>query len=136
MLYYKGNSNRSLLFTSFVQLILDLNGIVSKEEDMLEAPKILEESEVSMMICYMDTNDVYYYLEKLGRNIFYGQIMEPKKDSIVESGSFDVGVLSVDARAYFDELFGNIMEDNQVHEEQIMSCIEVMAKEVDEVEKS
>lgn len=103
---------------------------------MLEAPKILEESEVSMMIYYMDTNGVYYYLEKLGRKIFYGQIMEPKKDSIVESGSSDVGVLSADARAYFDELFGNIMEDNQVHEEQIMNCIEAMDKEVDEVEKS
>lgn len=49
MLHCKENSKRSLFFTSFVQLILELNEIVSKEEDLLEAPKILEEFGVSMM---------------------------------------------------------------------------------------
>lgn len=48
------------------------------------------------------------------------QIVEPKKDFIDGVGSSSVGVLFDDTRAYFDKLFGNIMADNQIREDQIM----------------
>lgn len=64
MLYYKENPKRPVFFTSFVHMILDLNGIMSKKEYLVEAPKILDESGVSMMRYYKDTDGVYYYLER------------------------------------------------------------------------
>lgn len=64
MLNFKENPNRSLFFAFFVQLILELNGIVSMEENLLEAQKILEKSRVSLMRYYRDKDGVYYYLEK------------------------------------------------------------------------
>lgn len=54
----KDNPKGPLFFTSFMQLILEANGIVSKEEDLVEASKILDKSGVSMMRYYRDTYDV------------------------------------------------------------------------------
>lgn len=49
-----------MFFNSFVLIILEINGIVSKEEDMVEALKILDEYRVSMTMYYRDTNNVCY----------------------------------------------------------------------------
>lgn len=52
---------------------------------------------------------------------------------INKDSSPTVGVLSTDARAYFDELVEKIMVDNQVREDQIMSQIEFVAKDAKEI---
>lgn len=93
---------------------------------MLKSPKILEESEVSIMRNFHDTDCVYYYLEKSGRKMYDDWIVKPRKDYTIEDGSFDAGVLSTDVRAYFDELFGKFMVDNQVHENRFLSHIKIM----------
>lgn len=59
-----------------------------------------------MMRYYCDKDGIYYYLEKLGRKVYDGRIVGPEKSSTYEVGSYDVGVMFADARAYFDELFG------------------------------
>lgn len=56
--HYKHNPKGPLFFTSFMQLILKTNGIVSKEEDLVKASKILDKSGFSMMRYYRDTYDV------------------------------------------------------------------------------
>lgn len=99
---------------------------------MVEAPNILDEYGVSMMRYYRDTDNLYYYLEKLGWKVYDGKIMELEKSFTNHVGSSGVGLLSVDARFYFDEFFRKIMEDNHVWEERIMSRIEVVAKEAEE----
>ncbi|KAI5397880.1 hypothetical protein KIW84_063625 [Lathyrus oleraceus] len=80
MLYYKAEPKSPLFFSSFVHMILEINRIMSKEEDFEEAPKILDESGVSMMIYYRDTNGVYHYLEKYEQNVYDDKIVEPVKD--------------------------------------------------------
>lgn len=42
MFHSKETPNWSLFFTSFVKFILELNGIISDEVDLLEAPKKVE----------------------------------------------------------------------------------------------
>lgn len=103
-----------------------------ENNDLLEAPKFLKEYEVSMTRYYRDKDNVYCYLEKSGNKVYDDQIKEQEKNSTDEAGSSDVGGLSADARAYFDELFEKIMADNQFQEDQIMDRIEVVAKEVKE----
>lgn len=101
----QGESKQVLVFTSFIQLILELNGVMSKEEDILEAPKILEESRVSMMRYYRDKDGVYYYVEKPNRKVCDDRIVGPEKSSTNKASSSDVGVLFAVARDYFDEFF-------------------------------
>lgn len=67
-----------------------------------------------MMRYCRDKDNVYYYLEKPDMKVYDEQIIEPQKSYTDENGSSDVGVPSTDARAYFDELFGKIMVDNQI----------------------
>lgn len=71
-------------------------------------------------------------MEKSGRKFYVDQIVELEKSSTSETGSSDAGVLSANVRAYFNELFGKIMENNQVREDRIMSHIEAMVKEAEE----
>lgn len=50
-----------------MQMTLEINGIVSKEDDPVEASKILDEFVVSKMRYYRDSNGNYYYLEEFRR---------------------------------------------------------------------
>lgn len=62
--------------------------------------------------------------------------MKPKKkngtSSTGETSLSYVGLLITDAKAYFDDWFGKILDDNHVHEDPIMGRIEAMAKEAEE----
>ncbi|KAL5057062.1 hypothetical protein RYX36_028666 [Vicia faba] len=64
MIHYKDNLKRPLFFSYFVQQILEVNMIVSKEEDLTRAPKILDYGGVSKMRYYKDSNGDYYYLKE------------------------------------------------------------------------
>lgn len=48
------------------------------------------------------TLDVYYYLEKSGRQLYDDQIMVQMKDPSDEADASGTGLLSINARAYFD----------------------------------
>lgn len=73
-------------------MILELNGFVPKEEDLVEVPKILDESGVFMMRYYWDTNDIYYYLEKSDRKVYDDRIVELVKDHTDEVGASSIGL--------------------------------------------
>lgn len=53
-------------------------------------------------------------------------------NSIRETGSSSVGLLTINVEMYFDDWFGKMLDDNKVCEDQIMSRIEVVSKEVEE----
>lgn len=57
------NPKRPIPFSSFVQMILQLNGIECKDEDLTESPKILDYGVVAKMIYCNDLNGDYYYLK-------------------------------------------------------------------------
>lgn len=99
---------------------------------MLDALKILEESVIYTMSYYCDKDGVYYYLEKSDMKVYDNHIVEPDKSSTDEAGSSGLGVLSTNARAYFDKLFGKIMAYNQVYENWIMGRIEDVVKDAEE----
>lgn len=64
-------------FSSFVELILELNGIVSKEEDLVEAPNISNEFGVSMMKYYKDSDGVYDI------QVYDDRIVKSMKDTLI-----------------------------------------------------
>ncbi|CAI8597995.1 unnamed protein product [Vicia faba] len=116
MLFYKENPNKPIFYFSFVHMILKINGIKSKEEDLVEAPKILDECGVSMMRYYRDTDGMYYYLEKSGRKVYDDKIVEPIKDPSNETSESSFGFLSVDVKTYLDEMVEKILVENQIRE--------------------
>lgn len=59
MLHCRDNPNRPLFFSSFAHMIPKIIGIVSKEEDLTEAPKIIDYRGSSKMIYYRDSNGDY-----------------------------------------------------------------------------
>lgn len=56
MIHCRDNSKRPLFFSSFVKLIIEVNGIASKEEDLIEAPKILNYYGFYKMRYYKDND--------------------------------------------------------------------------------
>lgn len=56
----RDNPKRPMFFSSFVKLILEVNEIVSKKEDLVEAPKIFDEFGVYKMRYYKDTHGDYF----------------------------------------------------------------------------
>lgn len=85
MIYYRDNPKRAFFFSLFVQMILEINGIASKEAALVEAPKILDESVISKMRYYRDSKGDYYYLEQSGRKIYDDKVVEPTKDPFVKA---------------------------------------------------
>lgn len=63
MIHYMDNIKRPIFFSSFVQMILQLNGIEWKDEELNESPMILDYGAVAKMRYYKDLNVDYYYLE-------------------------------------------------------------------------
>ncbi|CAI8612604.1 unnamed protein product [Vicia faba] len=124
--YSKDNPKTPLFLYSFMQLILEVNDIVSKLEDRLKAPKIMDYFGVSNMRYYRDTNGDYYYLEEYSQKVYDDKIMDLIKDpSNDASGSFS-SLLFAYVKSYIDELVGKIF-DNQIREERIMAHIDNMA---------
>lgn len=60
MIHCRDNPKIPLLYSSFVQMILDLNGSMCKEKELTESPKILDYGGVKKMRYYRDTNGEYY----------------------------------------------------------------------------
>lgn len=56
MIHCRDNLKRPLFFFSFVQMILELNRIVCKEEDLIESPKILDYGGDAKLRYYRDNN--------------------------------------------------------------------------------
>ncbi|KAL5082020.1 hypothetical protein RYX36_010441 [Vicia faba] len=117
-----------LSISKFVAKNIEVNGIVSNEEDLVEDLTIMDEYRVSMMRYYRYIDGVYYYLEKSGRQMYDDRIMETVKDPSNEVGASSYGLLSTDVKTYLDKLVRNILEDNKVKEEIIMGKIEVVVK--------
>lgn len=108
MLFYQGNPNKPLFYSSFVQMILEINGIMSSKDDLVESPKVLDEYGVSMMRYYRDTDGVYYYLEKSGRKIYDDKIVKSLKGPSNEASVFTYGLSSAEVNIYLDDLVGKI----------------------------
>ncbi|CAI8600464.1 unnamed protein product [Vicia faba] len=129
MLFCKENPNRPLFYSYFVHMILEINGIKSKEEDLVEAPKIMDEYRVSMMRYYSETDGVYYNIGKYGRKVYDDKIVERVKDPSYEASGSSFGLLPVDVKTYLDELVWKILADKKIREKGIMACIDSVSKE-------
>ncbi|CAI8592039.1 unnamed protein product [Vicia faba] len=131
MIIFRDNKKRPLFYSSFVHMILEINGVVSKEEDLVGASLIMDEYVVSKMRYYRDTTGMYYYLEKYGRKSYDDQIVEPKKDSNDEAGDpSNIGTTSyayVNVKTLLDVMPQKLLVDISIREDRIMACIDAMA---------
>lgn len=71
-----------------------------------------------------------------GNWVYEDRIVKPKNKKASSSGeeysSSSAILLSDGVKAYFDDWFGKILDDNQVREDQIMSQMEVVVREEEE----
>lgn len=130
MIHRKDNPKRALLFSYIVQLILNVSGIVSKEEDMVESQKIMDYYGVSKMRYYRDPDGDYYYLGEPGRHVYDDKVVEPIKNPSDEPNGPSFGSLS--ANLDLHELVGYILDGNQSREDMIITHIDSVAKESEE----
>lgn len=49
---------------------LELNGVTSAEEDLVEASKLVDSTAIKLMCYFQDDNGVYYYLDNIGRYVY------------------------------------------------------------------
>lgn len=115
-----------------MQLVLEVIGIKSKEEDLVETHKIMDHCGVYKMGYYTDTNGEYYYLKESSRKVYDDKIVEPVKDPSDEPSGSSYSFLSTDLKSYLDEMVGKILADNHIIEERIMAHIDSVAKESEE----
>lgn len=102
-------------YSSFVQMILELNGIVCKEEELVDSPKILDYGGIAKKRYYKDTNGDYYYLEDSNRKIYDNKVMEPVKEVVEAINPSDIGVTSsasANAKTLLDEMLQKLLADN------------------------
>lgn len=123
---------RPIFFSYFVQMILQMNGIECKNEDLTESPKVIDYNVVAKMRQYKDLNGNYYYLEDSGIHIYDGKIVEHEKKAAETTGPFaaSVGVAystSPDVKTLIKDMLHTLLVDNQVREDWIMACIDVIA---------
>lgn len=69
----------SLFFSSFIQFILELNGITFIEKELVKALKHVDSTAISLMCYYQDKNKKYYYLDTDGSRVYEDRIVKPKK---------------------------------------------------------
>lgn len=147
--YSETSSHVPLLFSSFIQVILDLNGISSADEDLVKTPKPIDSNVISLMHYFKDENNVYYYLDNVGRYIYEDKIevlegldIKHKKKNMMSiivpghigsssstSPSSSDRLLSNDAKAYLDGLVSKIMVDSHIREKHFHVHIDLVAKE-------
>ncbi|KAL5072979.1 hypothetical protein RYX36_011963 [Vicia faba] len=116
-----------LSISKLVSENIEISGIKSKEEDLVEVPKIMDECRVSMMRYYSETDGVYYNLRKYGRKVYDDKILEQVKDPSYEASRSSSSLLSVDLKTYLDELVRKILADKKI--KQIMAFIDSVSKE-------
>ncbi|KAL5057551.1 hypothetical protein RYX36_029155 [Vicia faba] len=78
---------------------------------------------------YKDENREYNFLHTDGCLIYEDRIVNPPDEGLSLSCA---GFLSSDVKAYFNEWLGNILADNQVQEECMMTHIEGVSNEREE----
>lgn len=137
-----GNSKRSLFFSSFIQFILELNGIHSEEDDLHEAPKAFDKSIIKFMRYYLDEDGVYYFFDNHGRYVDEDRIEESEEVLAIKKKSASTpnhicsssdmssssdGLLSTTAKAYFDEWLSKILAYSQAREARIHDHIDMVA---------
>lgn len=69
----------NLFFSSFIQFILELNGVTSAEEDLVEASTLVDSTAIKLMRYFQDDKGVYYYLDNIGRYVYEDIIYFPEK---------------------------------------------------------
>ncbi|CAI8604088.1 unnamed protein product [Vicia faba] len=107
--YCSSSKKWSLFFSSFTQFILELNGVTSAEEDLVEVPKPVEEKRISSASGFHVASE------------HNGSSSSMPYRSL---GSF----LSADSKAYFDTLVRKILPNSQAREFHIHAHIDVVAK--------
>lgn len=126
----------SLFFYSLIQFILEFNGIISTDAKLVKAPRLIDSIVISLMHYYKDKNKMYYLLHINDRWIYEDKIFKSKKKKRAsftnEDDPSSAVLLSDDAKVYFDDWFGRLLDDNHVREDQIMDRVEVVAKDVEE----
>lgn len=107
MIYYRHNPNRSIYFSSFVMMILQLNDIKCKEGDLIDSPKILGYGVVEKMGYYKDLNGDYYYLEDSGRKIYDDKFLEKEvteMNDLSTVGGSAATFTSIDVKTLLDDV--------------------------------
>ncbi|KAL5055995.1 hypothetical protein RYX36_036677 [Vicia faba] len=116
IVYCRDTKKDPLFYSLFVKLLLEVNGIVPKEDDQFLTLTILDYDGVSKMRYYRDSDDdSYFYLEDSGKEVYDNKIVGPPVDHIVASSSSTPSTsLFVEFKSYVDELVGRILYDNQI----------------------
>ncbi|KAI5430597.1 hypothetical protein KIW84_034983 [Lathyrus oleraceus] len=102
MIYYRDNPKKPISFSSFVMMILQLNGIEGKKEELIESLMILHYGDVSKKSYYMDYTGDCYYLDTSGRRIYDDKIVEkepPETNGSSTAGGSAATSTSVDVKA-------------------------------------
>ncbi|KAL5074970.1 hypothetical protein RYX36_013954, partial [Vicia faba] len=131
---YFGDTKKDLLFySSFIQCILEANKIVPKEDDQFITLKILDYGGVSKMRYFLDSDDgSYFYHEDSGRKVYDNKIVDPPIDPIVApTSSTPFGSFPIESKSYLDNIFGILMDDNQIIEDRIKARIYSVARETE-----
>lgn len=76
--HYRTSLKRSFFYSSFIQLILELNGITSTDEELVKELKPLDSITISLM-CYSQDKKEYYYLHTNGSLVFEDMFVKLKK---------------------------------------------------------
>lgn len=114
-------------------MILLLNGIECKDEELTESTKILNYGVVAKMRYERDLNvDYYYYLQDSGRHIYDDKIFEHVKEafettSISVVGLRDASYTSIDVKTLIDDILHKLLTNNQVREDWIMARIDALS---------
>ncbi|KAL5079075.1 hypothetical protein RYX36_007496 [Vicia faba] len=131
MVYCRDTKKAPLFHSSFIQLILEGNGIVPKDDEQFLTPKIFYYGGVSKMRYYRDYKDgSYFYLEEFGIKVYDDKIVDRPADAIVaHTSTTSYGSLFLNLKGYLDELLGRLITDNQIRKDHIMARIGFVSRE-------
>lgn len=114
MAYCRDNKKAPLIYSSLVIFILEVNGIMPKEDEDFFTPNILNYGGVSKMRYYRDSEEgSYFYLEESGIKVYDDKIIDPSVDSTTtpaKTVAFDS--LFAELKGYPDNLIGRIITAN------------------------
>lgn len=141
---------RGLFLSSFIQFILELNGITYVEEDFIEVPKLVDSIVIKLMRYFQDKKGIYYYLDNIISYVYEDMAEFPKENaskkkkvaSILDRAIFyyigssssalshsSVRLLSGGAKAYIYEWFSKIVAYSHARESHIHDHFDMVAKE-------
>ncbi|KAL5054383.1 hypothetical protein RYX36_035065 [Vicia faba] len=134
MTHCKDNQTKPLFYSSFDQMVLELNGIKPKEEDLMGAPICIDESVVSKMRCDTYSDGIFYYLEKSVRKVYDDKVVESRKKAIVTAIASNIRTscsyfASVIVKVLLDDMLQKLLADNHVMEDVIIAHINVNTRD-------